>query len=74
VTLSTVAGHRLVDTTPGLRASGPRAIEVFTRLYPAEYLGDTVEGLVVAARSGLVIEWVPSRCACAPPVNRRAAP
>lgn len=59
VTLSAVAGHRLSDTTSGFRASGPRAIEVFTRLYPAEYLGDTVEALVIAARSGLIIDEVP---------------
>ena len=59
VTLSAVAGHRLTDTTSGFRASGSRAIEVFARLYPAEYLGDTVEALVIAARSGLVIEQVP---------------
>lgn len=59
VTLSAVAGHRLTDTTSGFRASGPRAVEVFARLYPAEYLGDTVEALVIAARSGLVITQVP---------------
>ena len=59
MTLSAIAGHRLVDTTSGFRASGPRAIEVFAQHYPAEYLGDTVEALVIAARSGLVIDQVP---------------
>ena len=28
--------------------------------YPAEYLGDTIEALVIAARSGLVVHQVPS--------------
>ncbi len=42
-------GHDL-----GLPGRGPRAIALFARHYPAEYLGDTVESLVIAARSGLV--------------------
>jgi hypothetical protein len=35
----------LTDTTSGFRAFGPRAIALFAREYPAEYLGDTVEAL-----------------------------
>lgn len=57
--LSAVAGTQLNDTTSGFRASGPRAIALFARHYPAEYLGDTIEALVIAARSGLRIEQVP---------------
>jgi glycosyltransferase involved in cell wall biosynthesis len=49
----------LTDTTSGFRASGPRAVALFAQHYPAEYLGDTVESLVIAARSGLVIRQVP---------------
>ena len=57
--LSAVAKAPLTDTTSGLRASGPRAVRLFAEHYPAEYLGDTVETLVIAARSGLVIRQVP---------------
>jgi hypothetical protein len=38
---------------------GPRALELFSQNYPAEYLGDTVEALVLAARAGLNISQVP---------------
>lgn len=57
--LSRVANVKLTDTTSGFRASGPRAVELFAKHYPAEYLGDTVEALVIAARSGLRISQVP---------------
>lgn len=57
--LSRTSKSKLTDTTSGYRASGPRAVEIFARLYPAEYLGDTVEALVIASRSGLVIKQIP---------------
>jgi glycosyltransferase involved in cell wall biosynthesis len=57
--LSSVAKTKLTDTTSGFRASGPRAVRLFADNYPAEYLGDTIEALVIAARSGLVIRQVP---------------
>jgi glycosyltransferase involved in cell wall biosynthesis len=57
-TLSRLARTRLTDTTSGFRASGPRAIRLFAVHYPAEYLGDTIESLVIALRSGLVVEQV----------------
>ena len=59
VTLSRTAGTRLTDTTSGFRASGPRAVALFAAHYPAEYLGDTIEALVIAARSGCVIRQIP---------------
>jgi glycosyltransferase involved in cell wall biosynthesis len=58
ITISRIARTRLTDTTSGFRACGPRAIELFAYTYPAEYLGDTVEALVIAARSGLSIRQV----------------
>ncbi|SDD82610.1 Glycosyltransferase involved in cell wall bisynthesis [Sanguibacter gelidistatuariae] len=58
VVLSRVAGTKLTDTTSGFKASNRRAIELFAREYPAEYLGDTVESLVISARSGLKIRQV----------------
>jgi len=49
----------LTDTTSGFRAFGPRAIDLFAREYPAEYLGDTVEALLLAARENLTVVQVP---------------
>lgn len=57
--VSRLVGTRLTDTTSGFRAADRRAIALFARHYPAEYLGDTVESLVLASRSGLAITGVP---------------
>lgn len=57
--LSRVVGRRLTDTTSGFRACGPRAIALFAEHYPAEYLGDTIEALVIAHRAGCSIAQVP---------------
>lgn len=59
VILSRIARTKLTDTTSGFKASGPKAVALFAEHYPAEYLGDTIEALVIAARSGLVIRQVP---------------
>jgi glycosyltransferase involved in cell wall biosynthesis len=50
---------RLSDTTSGFKAYGSRAIEVLAENLPAEYLGDTVEALVIAARAGCRIVQIP---------------
>lgn len=57
--ISRLAGTPLTDTTSGFRASGPRAVRLFADTYPAEYLGDTIESLVIAARAGCIITQVP---------------
>lgn len=57
--LSRVCATPLTDTTSGFRAADARAIALFADHYPAEYLGDTVESLVLAARAGLVVREVP---------------
>jgi glycosyltransferase involved in cell wall biosynthesis len=57
--LSWVTHTKLTDTTSGFRASGRKAIAIFSENYPAEYLGDTIETLVVAAREGCRIVQVP---------------
>jgi len=57
--LSRTAKTRLTDTTSGFRASGPRAVRLFAVHYPAEYLGDTIESLVIAARAKCIITQVP---------------
>jgi glycosyltransferase involved in cell wall biosynthesis len=58
-TLSRVTKTRLTDTTSGFRAANARAIDLFARHYPAEYLGDTVESIVISARAGLTVRQVP---------------
>ncbi len=50
---------RLTDATSGFRAAGPRAIRLFASHYPIEYLGDTVESLVLAGKVGLTVAEVP---------------
>jgi glycosyltransferase involved in cell wall biosynthesis len=57
--LSRRTGQRLTDTTSGFRAFNRKAVELFAVDYPAEYLGDTVEALVIAARAGLRVTQVP---------------
>ena len=55
VILSRVCGTRLTDTTSGFKLANRRTIQLFAHEYPAEYLGDTIEALVIAKRSGLRI-------------------
>ncbi len=57
-TLTRVCRTPLTDTTSGFRAADRHAIGLFARHYPAEYLGDTVESLVLAARAGLTVREV----------------
>lgn len=57
--MSRVARTRLTDVTSGFKAAGPRAVDLFADNLPAEYLGDTIEALVIGARAGLTIRQVP---------------
>ena len=57
--MSLVVGTRVTDSTSRYRALGPRAIRLFAEHYPAEYLGDTLEALVIARKCGLVVRQVP---------------
>ncbi len=58
-TLTRLAGSKMTDVTSGFRAANRRAIRVFADHYPAEYLGDTVESLVIAIRAGCTVTQVP---------------
>ena len=60
LSLSKITKVKLTDVTSGFRASGPRAIRLFASSYPPEYLGDTIESLVIAHRNGLLIAEVPT--------------
>jgi glycosyltransferase involved in cell wall biosynthesis len=55
-----VAGARVRDTTSGFRAFGPRALALFSRQLSVEYMGDTVEALLLAVQAGLNVEEVPA--------------
>jgi glycosyltransferase involved in cell wall biosynthesis len=57
--LSGLAKTPLTDVTSGFRAANERAIAQYLDHYPAEYLGDTIDSLVVAIRSGLTVTQVP---------------
>jgi glycosyltransferase involved in cell wall biosynthesis len=58
-TLSHATKTRLTDTTSGFKACGPRAVALFARELPAEYLGDTIEALVIAAKNGMIVRQIP---------------
>ena len=57
--LSRTCRTELTDVTSGFRAVNKRTISLFAEHYPSEYLGDTVESLVMAARAGLVVTQRP---------------
>lgn len=59
VVVSRVARTKLTDVTSGFRAANAKAIAQYLDHYPAEYLGDTIDSLVVAARSGCKVVQVP---------------
>lgn len=58
-TVSAYARTRLTDVTSGFRVAGPKAIQLFAEHYPVEFLGDTVESIVLASRHGLSVAEVP---------------
>jgi glycosyltransferase involved in cell wall biosynthesis len=51
-------GTIITDTTSGFRAMGPKAIDLFSRQYPLDYLSDTVEAVLLAADAGLAIDEI----------------
>jgi glycosyltransferase involved in cell wall biosynthesis len=57
--LSRVVGGQLTDVTSGFRAHNRAAIELFARTYPADYLADTVESLVIVGQAGGRVDQLP---------------
>lgn len=51
--------EHLTDITSGFRLAGPNAVDLFSRHYPVEYLGDTVESVILASRNGLTVTEIP---------------
>lgn len=52
-------GTTITDTTSGFRAFGGPAVRYFARVYPSDYLSDTVEALLLAADADLRVAEVP---------------
>lgn len=57
--VSRLAKTKLTDITSGFRAADRVAIAQYVKHYPVEYLGDTVEALVLAVRAGLLVRQTP---------------
>lgn len=56
--LSRMCGTTLTDTTSGFKLANRNAIDLFASELPAEYLGDTIEALVIAAKADLRVDQV----------------
>lgn len=56
--LSKICETPLTDVTSGFRVTSGKAIQLFSREYPRDYLGDTVESLVIAHKAGLEISEI----------------
>lgn len=54
--ISRRVGVAITDTTSGFRAFSEDAVRYFTRVYPTDYLSDTVEALLLAGDAGLRVE------------------
>ncbi|MCW1249406.1 glycosyltransferase family 2 protein [Acaricomes phytoseiuli] len=57
--ISWVARTKLTDVTSGFRAANQRAMRQYMEHFPTEYLGDTIDSLVVAMKSGCKVVQVP---------------
>ncbi len=56
--ISGLISVKMTDVTSGFRGASRRAIELYSEHYPTEYLGDTVESLIIAHKHGLSISEV----------------
>lgn len=57
-TVGRISRTRLTDVTSGFRAADRTAIQQYCDYFPSEYLGDTIDSLVMAVRSGLTVSQV----------------
>jgi glycosyltransferase involved in cell wall biosynthesis len=57
--LSMIVRTKLTDTTSGYRACNRELIEFYSKHYPVEYLGDTLDTIIQANRAGYVIRQLP---------------
>jgi glycosyltransferase involved in cell wall biosynthesis len=57
--ISIICRTKLTDVTSGFRLTTGAAISLFAKEYPRDYLGDTVESLIIAHKSSIAIYEVP---------------
>lgn len=60
LTASVSAKQRLTDVTSGFRLIRNPLLAEFSRTFPSNYLGDTYEATVAAARAGYMIREIPA--------------
>jgi glycosyltransferase involved in cell wall biosynthesis len=51
-------GRKLTDVTSGFRLTGGAAVQFYSVNYPPEYLGDTVESILMAGQKGFRVKEV----------------
>lgn len=61
VVVRLLTGRRFSDTTSGFRAFNRPVFEMFARELSVEYMGDTVEALLLALAHGFTVVEVPTR-------------
>lgn len=57
--ISFICKTRLTDVTSGFRLTSGEAIALFSKQYPRDYLGDTIESILLANKAGLKVTEVP---------------
>lgn len=53
-----ICKSKFTDVTSGFRIASGSAIDLFAANYPREYLGDTVESIILAHRAGIPVQEV----------------
>lgn len=61
VVVRVLTGRRFSDTTSGFRAFNRPVLELFARQLSVEYMGDTVEALLLALQHGFTVVEIPTR-------------
>jgi len=59
--VSIASGFKITDATSGYRGVNREAIEYFSLHYPSEYLGDTMNSILIAREQGFTVKEVPVR-------------
>ena len=59
--VSLASGFKITDATSGYRGVNRKAIDYFSVYYPSEYLGDTMNSILIAREKGFVVKEVPVR-------------
>jgi glycosyltransferase involved in cell wall biosynthesis len=57
--MSYLLKQRISDPTSGFRGFDSKAIQVLAPIYPSQYLGDTLEALIMGKHNGLSIDEIP---------------